>query len=498
MLLEKLYYLSNSSFILKHIKSQVKFQKSFNKPMRALVGGTIYRFKNDVKKAKLIEANLGEFELFDMMRIYHEANGLYVNGQKTEALEFFKKSSNYSDTLAVRSILSAVQIYLDNGQKDKAVDVLKSHRKNQPDGLIWAATESLETGENFKFNLPTTYSQMMGEDLYNIGVLYARQNDFESAIAFFRAAETAGVSHVYLLSALAETYALVKDYNTAAELYLQIAKEDKFLVGRESIIGAAFTLNVAGRHDEAEKLLVDALEKDKKYYRYPYILADLLRGQDEFKKAIPYFSQALSVLTEKEQKIKWRILYGRAISYEQTGEWDKAEKDFLEALTLAPNNPDLINYLAYSWVDRGVHLEKALLMLQHAVNLSPNNGYIADSLGWALFRMGKYEEALPILEQAVILMPNEAVINDHVGDVYWKLGREQEAEFQWKHALDFKPSSKDKKMIEAKIEVGYNDALVYLEKKALETKNTSPIKEEPQKHESFINVIRSFFSGFSK
>ncbi len=487
-----------------------KFQTSFNKPMRSLIGGTIYRLNNDNKKAELIETNLSGFALFDMMRTYHAGNGAYVAGNQAKALELFEKSGQYADTLSVRSVLSAVEIYLKQGNKAKALELLKFHRKNQPDGLIWAASESLEKGEDFKFDLPKSYLQILGEDLYNIGILYARQNDYESAIAFLRTAEITGVTHAYLLSALAETYSIIKDYDTASELYLSIAKDDKFLIGRESIIGAAFTLSAAKRYQESDKLLIDAIKEDKNYYRYPYILADLLRGREEYTKAITYFSQALNLMTEKEIKVKWRILYGRAISYEQTGQWDKAEKDFLEALALAPNNPDLINYLAYSWVDRGINLDKALLMLEHAVNRRPDSGYIADSLGWALFRMGRYSEALPILEKAIALMPHDPVINDHVGDVYWKIGRKIEAGFQWNHALDFKPNAKDIPLIKAKIAVGYDEAQAYLDKKAdkkldnqkVNTKtvlipNNSIDDETKTENGSLMNMIKSFINRFS-
>ncbi len=478
-----------------------KFKMSFNKPMRALIGGTIYRLNGDEKKAELIEASLSGFALFDMMRTYHAANGAYVAKNQEKALTLFKKSGEYHDTLSVRSVLSAVQIYLKKGEKQKALDLLKEHRKNQPDGLIWAASDSLEKGEDFKFELAKDYAQVMGEDLYNIGILYARQNDYESAIAFLRTAEIIGISHAYLLSALAETYAIIKDYDTAAEIYLSIAKDDKFLIGRESVVGAAFTLNAAERYEESEKLLLDAIKEDATYYRYPYVLADLLRGRKEYKRAIPYFTQALQSMTDKQSKVKWHILYGRAISYEQNNEWDNAEKDFLNALELAPNNPELINYLAYSWVDRGIHLDKALLMLEHALQRRPDSGYIADSLGWTLFRMEKYQAALPILEQAIALMPHDPTINNHVGDVYWKIGRTREAVFQWNHALDFKPTKKDIPMIKAKIKVGYDKAQTYLDTHQTGTHSLVTDKNNPttpSENGSFLNMIHSFLNRFSE
>lgn len=482
-----------------------KFQKSFNKPMRALIGGTVYRLNGNLKKANLIEANIGGFALFDMMRQYHVANSHFVAGDLDKAIELYKKSGSHLDILSTRPILSAVQLYVNKGDKKTAVDIITQHKKNQPDSLLWSASERLKKQDEFFFDIPKTYLQVLGEDLYNIGVLYARQNDFESALAFFKSAEIANVKHAYLKSTLAETYATIKDFNTASELYLDIAQDRKFLIGRESLIKAAFTLAAAERHDEAFNLLKDAIKNDPKYYRFVYVLADLLRNQEKHKEAIPYFTQALKLVEGKKSKNEWRILYGRGISYEQTDQWDKAENDFLAALKLAPNNPDLINYLAYSWVDRNIHLDKALKMLQHAVRKRPNSGYITDSLGWAYFRIKEYDKALPILEKAVALMPNDPVINDHLGDAYWKVGRTREAEFQWSHALAFKPKAKDKKLIDLKLAHGYEKAHLgtYASASSVNesiTKsqgqtNTS-VKATEESSSSWIGVIKSFIDKF--
>jgi|GEM_PF-6201666 len=466
---------------------------SLNKPMRALIGGTIYRANGNFKKAELIEANLNGFALFDMLRIFHAANSAYIEKDTKKALSLFKKSSKYLDPLAVRSILSAVQIHIEKGEKDKAITLLKQHSKNQPDDLLWAANTRLTEGKDINFPLSKTYLQILGEDLYNIGILYARQNDYESAIAFLRAAQISGVSHAYLLSALAETYSIIKDYEQSSTIYLSIAKNDKLLIGRESLIGAAFTLNASKHDKEAQKLLKQAMKNDPKYYRYPYILADILRGSEDYKEAIPYFTKALKLGVDISDNIKWQLLYGRGISYEQTDQWEKAELDFIKALTLAPNNPDLINYLAYSWVDRGTNLDKALLMLQNAVKNRPKSGYIVDSFGWAYFRTGKYEQAVPVLENAVSLMPYDSVVNDHLGDAYWKIGRKREANFQWQHALDFNPKDKDKKRILAKIAVGYDLADSY----KAPSKKTASLTKPQTSSKTFLNLIKSFINRVS-
>ena len=126
----------------------------------------------------------------------------------------------------------------------------------------------------------------------------------------------------------------------------------------------------------------------------------------------------------------------RGISYERAKRWELAEADFLKALELRPNHPDVLNYLGYTWVDRGKNLEEALEMIEQAVALSPRNGYIVDSLGWAIYKLGRIDEAVDVLEDAVNLLPADPEINDHLGDVYWVAGREREAMFQWRIAID--------------------------------------------------------------
>ena len=145
------------------------------------------------------------------------------------------------------------------------------------------------------------------------------------------------------------------------------------------------------------------------------------------------YSKALGV-TGGSTPGDWRFYYVRGIAYERSDKFPLAEKDFLRALDLNPNQPQVLNYLGYSWVDKGMNLTRALDMIQKAVQASPNDGYIIDSLGWAYYRLGRYSDAVTQLEQAATLRPNDPEINDHLGDAYWKVGRKLEAKFQWKIA----------------------------------------------------------------
>ncbi len=148
------------------------------------------------------------------------------------------------------------------------------------------------------------------------------------------------------------------------------------------------------------------------------------------------------------------MFYFRGIARERTKNWPSAEADFLQALDLEPEQPFVMNYLAYSWIEKKLYLDRAKGMLVRAVELRPDDGYIVDSLGWVYFRLGEYHKGVTYLERAVELRPQDPVINDHLGDAYWRVGRHQEARFQWRRALSLGPEDAEAPVIEKKIDDG--------------------------------------------
>ncbi len=182
-------------------------------------------------------------------------------------------------------------------------------------------------------------------------------------------------------------------------------------------------------------------------------LGDVLRDHDRFKEAVVAYDDAF-VRFGKTKPKDWRLYYSRGIALERSHQWPRAEADLRHALELEPEQPLVLNYLGYSWIDQGVHLDQALKMVERAVALRPNDGYIVDSLGWAYFRLGNYAKATQNLEHAIELVPEDPTINDHLGDAYWVTGRHLEARFQWNRALLFKPEAGDVAKIESKVEHG--------------------------------------------
>jgi tetratricopeptide (TPR) repeat protein len=168
------------------------------------------------------------------------------------------------------------------------------------------------------------------------------------------------------------------------------------------------------------------------------VYGDLLRTDKQYDKAAAIYSKAITV-DGGNRLGDWVLFYERGIAYERGGHWDQAQPDFQKALALNPGQPDVLNYLGYTWVDKGQNLDQALSMIQQAVKATPNDGFIVDSLGWAFYKLGRFPDAVSTLEQAVQLKPNDAQINDHLGDAYWRAGRKLEAHFQWNIAASLDP-----------------------------------------------------------
>ena len=182
-------------------------------------------------------------------------------------------------------------------------------------------------------------------------------------------------------------------------------------------------------------------------------LGDVLRSSERFDDAVTAYNRALARIPHPEER-HWGLFYSRGIALERSKKWPQAEADLLKAVELNPNQPYVLNYLAYSWVEHGIHLDRAQAMLERALQLRPKDPQIIDSMGWVLYRLGRFDGAVNHLEQAVELRPQDAVINDHLGDAYWRVGRYNEARFQWRRALNLEPEPESVATIEGKIERG--------------------------------------------
>ena len=182
--------------------------------------------------------------------------------------------------------------------------------------------------------------------------------------------------------------------------------------------------------------------------------AEFLKNNEKYKESIKYYSKVLSLI-EKKDSLYAQVMDSRGVAYERTDQWSKAEIDLLESLSISPNDAYVINYLAYSWIEKGVNIKKSLEMLRKANKLKPNDGYIIDSLGWALFKLNYYTEAKQQLELAVKYMASDPVVNDHYADSLWMNSKKIQARYFWQYVLKLETTEeKLKKKIELKLLFG--------------------------------------------
>jgi tetratricopeptide (TPR) repeat protein len=217
---------------------------------------------------------------------------------------------------------------------------------------------------------------------------------------------------------------------------------------------AAVNLDTLERTDEAIVQLKTMASENPSSIGALVSLGDILRAKKRFAEAAEAYDEAIRRTEAAGLPERWTLFYDRGVALERSGQWERAEADLLKALELKPDQPMVLNYLGYSWVDRGERLDRGMKMIEKAVELRPEDGYIVDSLGWAHYRMGEYEAAVEQLEKAIELVPEDPTINDHLGDAYWRTGRLAEARYQWRRALQFGPQEDEVKPIEAKIEHG--------------------------------------------
>lgn len=221
----------------------------------------------------------------------------------------------------------------------------------------------------------------------------------------------------------------------------------------ESRMQVASNLAALGQTDAALAALRELLKDRPQWAEVHIAVGDLLRREERFGEAVAEYTAALKLRPAQAEE-NWAIHYTRGISYERTKDWTNAEKDFKRALELKPGEPSVLNYLGYSYLDRGVNLKEARRLIELAYSKRPDDGYIIDSLGWMLFVLGEYDKAVVHLEKAVEAAPADATINEHLGDAYWKVGRRTEARYQWQRALTLDVEDAQRAAIGKKIEHG--------------------------------------------
>src|SRR3979411_770846 len=294
-----------------------------------------------------------------------------------------------------------------------------------------------------------------GEALYGIGATLTRRGGEDLALVYLQLALYLAPNHPLALLSLADLYESVKKPAMAIKIYERMPASSP--LKRNAQIQLATNLDAADRSDEAIKILKGVTAEDPKDIEAIMALGNIERGRKKFADCVQTYSQGIDSLPGTNEKNNWVYYYYRGICEERSKQWSKAEADMRKALDLQPEQPHVLNYLGYSWIDQGINLDEGMKMIKRAVDQRPDDGYIVDSLGWAYYRIGNHEDAVKNLERAIDLKPEDPTINDHLGDAYWRVGRTLEARFQWAHARDLKPEPEELPKIDAKIENGLPD-----------------------------------------
>jgi tetratricopeptide (TPR) repeat protein len=382
------------------------------------------------------------------------------------------------DSSALRVMQAYASFLSRNGGHDEALRIYGEFDKQLPRyPLVVEAMAALRKDEPLP-RLVDSVQSGAAEALYGLGAALGRREEELSlanrGLAYLQLALYLEPNHALAMLALADLYEAMKKPELAIKIYEKLPAGS--VLKRNAEIQLGINLDSLERTDEAKKHLEKLVAAKPDDLEAILALGNITRERKQYAACADAYGKAVD-LQPNPTRANWTTYYFRGICFERDKQWAKAEADMKKALELYPEQPHVLNYLGYSWIDQGVHLEDGMGMIKRSVEQRPDDGYIVDSLGWAYFRLGNYDEAVKNLERAVELKPVDPTINDHLGDVYWKVDRMLEAKFQWSHARDLKPDPDELKTIEEKLKNGLTASTADKTKSATETEKTKSAVE---------------------
>ena len=417
-----------------------------------LVTAWVKAGQHDQKAAQAALDQYDKMRGFEQLKEFHLALIDDYLGNVDAASEAYKKILSTAQQLNWRTADIAGRFYERHGRTAEAKALYERFlRENRDTGdLVKPSLARVAAGQ-----IPSAtvgdVKDGLAEALFDLASVLNQRDTQDLALVYARLALELSPKYVLAQLLVAEIAEAENRPQEALAVYQS--------VDPASPLGWSARLRAAELQDQLEHTdeAVAALNKmaaERPEAAQPLIeLGDILRGRNRFAEAVTAYDGAV-VRSEPLEGRSWSLLYSRGIALERSAQWPRAEADFLKALELQKDQPLVLNYLGYSWVEKREHLDQALKMIERAVELRPNDGYIVDSLGWAHFQLGDYPQATQYLERAIELLPEDPTINDHLGDAYWRSGRLAEARYQWRRALQFQPEADEVKTIDAKLDKG--------------------------------------------
>ena len=439
-------------------KQQIENEQGINPLLDKIVTGWAFADEGNFENAETIFDEIGKGSSLAQFSQMQKASMLAAYGRYESALNTIGNLEKNSNRISVDARALKVQLLLKLDNKEEATEYfskifgdgvnsdaanLRMQVEDHPNAYSIEESLSLEAGIAYAF--------------YAIADILKDDADPNTALLYVRLAQYLNENSQKAILLAADLLDQMGQYDLAVAEYAKIFPSSSYFLSSE--LGRVGALRDGGKTEAALEVLYYLSREFSDIGIVHNSLGDFLRREERYSEAKIAYDRAVDIYRENNN-VSWVVLYARGITHERLQEWDKAESDFRNALTINPDQANVLNYLGYSLIDRGEKLDEAMTMIEKAVSLQPESGYIVDSLAWGLFKLGQYETAIPHMEKAAELMPVDPIVTDHLGDLYWAVGRQLEAKFQWRRALSFDPELKDATRIREKLRIGLDRVLV--------------------------------------
>jgi tetratricopeptide (TPR) repeat protein len=416
----------------------------------SILGAWAHHALGDTDEALKVLDRLRGAEWYAIFRDFHAGLMADRAQRRPEASRRFEAAFKL-DQSALRVAEGYARFLARSGDRPRAIQIMTAFAQRLPGNpLVGAILADLNSTQPVQPMFRRS-SQGAAEVLFGLGAALAREGGDQLGAIYLQLAVYLDPTHAYAFLTLADLYdQLQRPAEGAAALDRVPANSP---LKRTAELQLAHTLDDLDRTEDALSHLRALIQRDQNDIEAWTTLGNVLRVRKRFGEAVEAYGRAVA-LVPNPQRQNWTLFFYYGIVLERSKRWPEAEANFQRALALEPDQPMVLNYLGYSWVDQNMRVEEALGMLRRAVEQRPTDGDIIDSVGWAYYRLGRYEEAVGWLERAVTQKPADPTINDHLGDAYWKVGRFLEARFQWRHARDLEPEPEELAKIEAKLRDG--------------------------------------------